>query len=89
MAANENTITLSAVVQRIASKTEQEPAVVAKKLRSRNRNNFDDLAKQWPGLTEAKNNRDGNRYPPMPKALAQQLIKAATTKPKAETEKSE
>lgn len=90
--ANENTqsnkrtqqpkvVPLSAVVVKIAAKQgTEDTGSVAKKLRARIRNNFDDLAKEWPGLTEAKNNRDGNRYPPMPIKLAKKLIDAAPAK---------
>jgi hypothetical protein len=68
------TVTVKALAIRIAEAKELDPADAAKALRRRIRRDFDDLATDWPGLDEAKENRDGNRYPPMPADLADALF---------------
>lgn len=70
---SKNTITLGALSTTIAGATDREPGEVAKKLRANIRRNFAAYAPQWPGLEESKENRDGNRYPPMPRELADVL----------------
>lgn len=68
-----STVKLSAVVNTIATSTDQDPTKVGKKVRALIRRNFDALGTEWAGL-EVKQNRDGNRYPPMPKPLADAVI---------------
>lgn len=82
------TTTVKALAIRIAEAKEIEPADAAKALRRRIRRDFDKLAPEWPGLTDAKDNRDGNRYPPMPTELADALY-ASMTATKADEEKAE
>lgn len=66
-------VTLSAVVAKASELSGKEAEKCGKEIRGRIRRNFDDLAKSWPQL-EAKDNRDGNRYPAMPVAVAQTLL---------------
>lgn len=68
------TSTVKALAIRIAEAKELDPADAAKALRRRIRRDFDKLAPSWPGLTDAKDNRDGNRYPPMPMELADEIF---------------
>ena len=73
--------TVAEVAKAIAKRKGTDPTVEAKKLRGYIRGNFDALQKEWPSLkSSGKNNRDGNRYAPMPEKLANKLIKARTTK---------
>lgn len=77
MAAKKNeTLTIGQVAVTIAERLgdDADPTAVSKKLRNRIRSNFEDLTARWPGLEEAKENRDGNRYPPMPRELADEFI---------------
>lgn len=69
-----STVTLSSVVNTIATSNKQDSAAVAKRVRSYIRGHFDDLSGDWKSLADAKDNRDGNRYPPMPKGVADALI---------------
>ena len=75
------TVTVKALAIRIGEAKEIEPADAAKALRRRIRRDFDDLATEWPGLEESKENRDGNRYPPMPEELADKLYAAMVPAP--------
>lgn len=78
----QDTLTVGQVAVTIAEKLgdETDPTAVSKKLRARIRNNFDALAPRWPGLEEAKENRDGNRYPAMPRELAEEFVDKYTAK---------
>lgn len=69
------TFTLSQVTAKAAELSGQDATVCGKKIRARIRSNFDDYAEVWEGLTEAKENRDGNRYPPMPAKMVSTLLK--------------
>jgi len=71
-------MTVAQVAKAIAAKKGTDQGVEAKKLRGYIRANFDTVAKQWPGLQKAKDNRDGNRYPPMPAKLGRELIARRT-----------
>lgn len=75
---NDKPVTVRELAIRIADAKDTDASVEAKKLRSRIRSNFDKLVPEWPGLSDSKENRDGNRYPPMPAALAEKLLSAAT-----------
>lgn len=72
------TVTVKALALRIAEAKEIEPADAAKALRRRIRADFDKIAPEWPGLSDAKENRDGNRYPAMPEELADKLFARVT-----------
>lgn len=51
----------------------------SKLLRSRIRSNFTTVLPHWPALkAQGKENKDGNRYPAMPPALADALFTALT-----------
>lgn len=78
--AKPKTETLGQLSIRIGTALDQEPGQVQKKLRARIRNNFETYAEQWPGLDEAKENRDGNRYPAMPATLADAEFDRMTAK---------
>lgn len=68
--------TVADVARAIAKAKGTDPNVEAKRLRGRIRANFDDLKKSWPALkAQGKVNRDGNRYPPMPAKVANDLVK--------------
>lgn len=69
------TYTLSQVSAKAAELSGTDATVCGKKIRARIRTNFDDLKEVWTGLEDAKENRDGNRYPPMPAPVAQTLLK--------------
>lgn len=77
------TLTVGQVAVVIAERLgdDTDPTAVSKKLRARIRNNFDALAPRWPGLEEAKENRDGNRYPGMPRELAEEMIEKYAPSP--------
>jgi len=89
MASTPKTYTLSQVSAKAAELTGQDATVCGKKIRARIRANFDDLAEAWEGLTEAKENRDGNRYPPMSAAVAKTLLKPFAAKAATEDEDDE
>lgn len=75
------TSTVKALAIRIAEAKDLDPADAAKALRRRIRRDFDKLAPEWPGLTDAKDNRDGNRYPPMPLELADAIFAKVCPEP--------
>lgn len=67
--------TVAEIAAQIAKAKKSDPKVEAKKLRGHIRANFDTLTKQWPALKAVgKENRDGNRYPPVPAKLARELV---------------
>jgi outer membrane biosynthesis protein TonB len=69
---------------KIAKVKKTDPKVEAKKLRGHIRANFDTLAPKWPALKkQGKVNRDGNRYPEIPAALAKELLAKRTKSTKA------
>jgi hypothetical protein len=80
------TYTLSQVSAKAAELSGQDATVCGKKIRARIRSNFGDLAEEWTGLAEAKENRDGNRYPPMPAGVASTLLKPFRTSTKDEAD---
>lgn len=84
MARNTTTpTTVADVAKAIAKAKGTDSKVEAKKLRGYIRANFDKLATKnvWPALVDAaKENRDGNRYPPMPPKLASSIIAKRTGK---------
>lgn len=67
-------MTLSALVNTIATKNKSDATKTGKQVRSHIRSNFDTLAKEWPALKKSKKNKDGNRYPEVPSAVARKLI---------------
>jgi len=73
-ATDEKTYTLSQVAATAAELSGTDATVCGKKIRARIRSNFDDYAEIWDGLDEAKENRDGNRYPPMGEAMREKLL---------------
>lgn len=83
------TYTLSQVVAKAAELSGQEATVCGKKIRARIRSNFEEYSETWTGLTEAKENRDGNRYPPMPSATAQTLLKPFRATSKADEDEED
>jgi hypothetical protein len=83
------TYTLSQVVAKAAELSGQEATTCGKKIRARIRSNFEAYSENWDGLTEAKENRDGNRYPPMPAGVAQTLLKPFKTSAKDEDDGEE
>ena len=75
MAKTPKTYTLSQVAVKASELSGKDPQKVQREIRGRIRRNFDDLVEVWPELSEAKVNRDGNRYPPMSASAAQVLLK--------------
>lgn len=80
MSKNTDVVTIGQLCTSLAETLDMEPGMIAKKMRARIRNNFDTVAAQWPGLSDAKDNRDGNRYPPMPRECADYLTALMTAK---------
>ena len=77
--AKQELFTVKDVAARIAKAKGIEADEAAKVLRSRIRSNFDTVLPHWPALkAQGKENKDGNRYPPMPKPLADALTTAVT-----------
>lgn len=72
--------TVAQVAQAIAKAKGTDANAEAKKLRGWVRGNFDTLRKgDWKALKQVgKENRDGNRYPPMPAGLANTIVKERT-----------
>lgn len=68
-----STVKLSAVVASVAATKGIEPTKAGKLLRAHIRRNFDSLKEQGWDLGN-KENRDGNRYPEMPREVADNLI---------------
>lgn len=78
MAKKEST-TVKELAMRIGKAKGLEADEAAKMLRRRIRANFDLIQANWPAMkAQGKENRDGNRYPPMPPALADALFVATT-----------
>jgi hypothetical protein len=71
-------VSLKALVNAIAEERDTKAADEGKRTRNYIRRHFDDLLSDWNGLEEAKSNRDGNRYPPMPYELAADLFETLT-----------
>lgn len=76
-------VTIGQLTLAVANTLETDQTTVAKRFRARIRSNFDDYAKSWKGLGDAKNNKDGNRYPAMPASLANAEFARMTTKVEA------
>jgi hypothetical protein len=77
--ATKNPTTLKELSVRIAKAKDIEPGDAAKQLRTRIRSNFSVVEANWPALkAQGKENRDGNRYPPVPPTLADALFNALT-----------
>lgn len=73
-------VTLKELVTAVAEATGKPYEKEAKRVRSRIRANFDDLAENWPKVQEiGKENRDSNRYPAMPAELAEELFEKFTS----------
>lgn len=75
-----DTVTISQLTLAVANELETDQTAIAKRFRARIRSNFDAYSKAWKGLEEAKDNRDGNRYPPMPASLANSEFERMTAK---------
>lgn len=71
-------VTLSSVINSIATAKGTNAVKEGKALRSYIRGHFDDLTPRWKGLSDTKVNKDGNRYPPIPADLAAELIALRT-----------
>jgi len=70
-----DTVRLSEVIVGFAAKRNLSDTTKAGKiLRSSIRSNFAHLQSEFGWPPEEKENRDGNRYPPMPKALAEVIV---------------
>jgi hypothetical protein len=77
MAKRTTPVTVKELGARIAKAKGIQPDEASKLLRTRIRANFDTILPHWPALkAQGKANRDGNRYPPMPPALAEKLATA-------------
>lgn len=77
--ATKNPTTVKELSIRIAKAKDIDSNDAAKQLRTRIRSNFAVVEANWPALkAQGKENRDGNRYPPMPPALADALFTALT-----------
>lgn len=75
MSDNTKTRKLSDVIVGFAAKRNLSDTTKAGKiLRSAIRSNYDHLRVTFNWPPEEKENRDGNRYPPMPEALAQVIV---------------
>lgn len=71
MTATEKTVRLSDVIVKFATKRGLSDTTKAGKiLRSAIRSNYAHLQSEFNWPPEEKENRDGNRYPPMPESLA-------------------
>jgi hypothetical protein len=68
------TVSLSTVVARHAEKRGIESTKAGKAIRSRLRSHFDDYSERFNYPGDGKSNRDGNRWPDMPVALAKELL---------------
>lgn len=72
-------MTVAQVAHAIAKIKNTDAKVEAKKLRGYIRANFDTIKNEWGAIDEiGKANRDGNRYPPMSRELADTLIAKRT-----------
>lgn len=71
MATANATVPFSTVVNSIAKKAGVPSTDAGKAVRAHIRRNRDELAKDWKGL---KDHEPGNRYPDMPKSLAEKFI---------------
>lgn len=71
----DKTVKLSEVIVGFAAKRQLSDTTKAGKiLRSSIRSNFDHLRVTFNWPPEEKDNRDGNRYPPMPESLAREIV---------------
>lgn len=69
------TVKLSDVIVKFAAKRQLSDTTKAGKiLRSAIRSNYSHLQSEFNWPPEEKENRDGNRYPPMPAALAEVIV---------------
>jgi hypothetical protein len=67
------TVSLSVVVARHAEQRGIDTTKAGKAIRSRLRSHYDDYSKRF-NYPQGKDNRDGNRWPDMPIALAKELL---------------
>jgi hypothetical protein len=67
-------VPLSVVVARHAERKGIDTSKAGKAIRSRLRSHFDDYSERFNYPGDAKDNRDGNRWPDMPAALAKELL---------------
>lgn len=68
------TVALATVVARHAERRGIETTKAGKAIRSKLRAHYDDYGKRFNYPGDAKENRDGNRWPDMPVELAKELL---------------
>lgn len=84
-----DSVTIGQLTLAVANALDADQTAIAKRFRARIRSNFDTYAKVWKGLEEGKNNRDGNRYPPMPVKVANAEFERMTAKVAASDDDTE
>lgn len=68
-------VSLSTVIAQASEASGKDATVMGKQVRRDLRAHLDDYVKRFKYDLNGKDNRDGNRWPDMPRALARELVK--------------